>query len=312
MPVAFALIVTMAALWGSSYSFVKIALETVTPFTLVAGRTLISALMIGAIVAYRGLAIPRDPVYWRRLGVQSLVNATLPFSAYAWGQQYVTAGLAGIMNSTSPIFVFLITAFWTRHEAAGPERLFGTVIGLGGVLVIVGFDALGGIGDHVIAEAVLLFGTVCYALAAVHGRHFSGVAPEVTAAGTLGLAALVLVPLAFIVEDPLALTPTPLAIFSIFYIGLLSTGVTFIIYFYLVQHVGSMNTVSASYLRAGFAVLFGMLILSEPFTWQSAVGLTGVVIGVAAISGQLSRLWRWLTGRPGGGDSGDRPAPLVR
>lgn len=313
-PAAFALIVLMAALWGSSYSFVKIALETVTPFTLTAGRTAISAAMIACIVLMRRPAIPREAIYWRRLGVQSLINATLPFTAFAWGQQYVSAGLAGIMNSTSPIFVFLITALWTRHEAAGPERLFGTVVGLGGVLAIVGLDAFQGAGDHVAAELVLLGATVCYALSAVHGRHFAGVAPEVTAAGTLTLAALVMIPLAFVLEDPLALRPSGAAIFSVFYIGLLSTGLTFIIYFYLVARVGSMNTVSASYLRAGFAVLFGMMILSEPLTWRIALGLAGVVIGVAAISGQTSRLWRWLAGKSGdGGDGdGDRPAPLVR
>lgn len=312
-PTAFALIVLMAALWGSSYSFVKIALETVTPFTLVACRTAISAAMIACIVLIRRPAIPRRPDYWGRLVIQSFINATLPFTAFAWGQQYVSAGLAGIMNSTSPIFVFLITALWTRHEAAGPERLFGTIVGLGGVLMIIGFDALGGLGENVLAQAVLLAATFCYALSAVHGRHFAGVAPEVTAAGALGLSSLVMIPLAFILEDPLSLAPTPAAIFSIFYIGLLSTGLTFIIYFYLVERVGSMNTVSASYLRAGFAVLFGMMILSEPFTWKLAVGLSGVVIGVAAISGQLSRLWRWITGRPGGGDDdGERPAPLLR
>lgn len=313
-PAAFALIILMAALWGSSYSFVKIALETVTPFTLVAARTAISASMIACIVLIRRPAIPRNPEYWRRLVIQSLINATIPFTAFAWGQQYVSAGLAGIMNSTSPIFVFLITALWTRHEPAGPERLFGTIIGLGGVLTIVGLDAFRGVGDHVIAELVLLAATVCYALAAVHGRHFDGVAPEVTAAGTLAIAAMVLLPLSFILEDPLALQPTGTTIFSILYIGLASTGLTFIIYFYLVARVGSMNTVSASYLRAGFAVLAGMLILSEPFTWRIGVGLACVVIGVAAISGQLSRLWRWITGRSGGGEGGgkSRPAPLVR
>lgn len=311
-PAAFALIVLMAALWGSLYSFIKIALDTVTPITVAASRTALSALMIAVIVLVRRHAVPREATFWKRLGIQSLVNATIPFTAFAWGQQYVSAGLAGIMNSTSPIFAFLITAFWTRHEATGPERLFGTAIGIGGVVMIVGVDALGGVGDHVIAQIVLLFATFLYAVAAVHGRHFAGVAPEVTAAGTLGLAALVLVPLAFIFEDPLSLEPSRAAILSILFMSIFSTGLSFMIYFFLVQRIGSMNTISASYLRAGFAVVFGMILLSEPLTWQAAVGLVCVVIGVAAISGQLSRLWRWLTGRPGGDGDGDRPAPLVR
>ncbi|MEC9368313.1 MAG: DMT family transporter, partial [Pseudomonadota bacterium] len=236
----------------------------------------------------------------------------LPFSAFSWGQQFVSAGLAGIINSASPIVVFLITALWTRHERAGAERLFGTVIGLGGVLGIIGIDALAGLGAHVLAEAVLLLGTLGYAMSAVHGRHFAGVAPEVTAAGTLGLAALALVPIAFLLEDPLSLEPTREALLSIVYLGVAGSGLTFMIYFYLVARVGSLNTVTASYLRAGFAVLFGMMILSEPLTWRVVLGLAGVIIGVAAISGQFSRIWARLRGELGRRDDDDRPAPIIR
>jgi len=295
-------VVLLAALWGSSYSFVKIALDSVTPLTLTGLRVALAALAIGAFVAWRGLAVPRDGRYWARLTLQSLINIAIPFSLYAWAQQTVASSLAGIINGSTPIFVFLITALWTRHERADAERLIGTTVGLLGVIAIIGLDALRGIGAHVFAEALMLVGTLCYAAAAVHGRRFHGVAPEVNAAGALAISALVVLPLAFMVETPLALEPTAGALLSILYLGIGCTGVTFVLYFHLVDRVGSMNTVSASYLRAGFAVLFGMALLSEPFTWSTGIGLAGVMVGVAAINGQLGRAWRALKPRAGASD----------
>ncbi len=288
------LVVLLAALWGSSYAFVKIALGSVTPLTLTAARVTLGALVLAGFVWMRGHRLPRDGSTWRKLVVQSLVNIAVPFALFAWAQQFVPSALAGIINGSTPIFVFLITVLWTRHEPADRERLFGTVVGLAGVVTVIGIDALMGMGEHVIGEGAMLIGAVCYATAAILGRRFRGAPADVTAAASLGLAALVLIPLAFLVERPLALAPTPAAVWSILYLGIGCTAATFALYFFLVGRIGSMNTVSASYLRAGFAVLFGMALLGERFTWSIGIGLVAVMIGVAAINGQISRGLRWL------------------
>lgn len=285
-----ALIVALAALWGSSYSFVKIALGSLTPLTLTAARIAVAAVVLGLLVAARGRKLPRDATYWWRLTLQSLINVAGPFALYAWAQQYVPSSLAGIFNSSTPIVVFLITVLWTHHERVDAERLIGTTVGLAGVIAIIGLDALAGIGNHVLAEIVMLIGTLGYALAAIHGRRFGHVPADVNAAGALAIATVVMVPLAFVVERPLALDPTAGAVLSILYLGVGCTAATFVIYFALVARVGSMNTVSASYLRAGFAVAFGMALLGEAFTWGTGAGLLGVLVGVAAINGQLGRV----------------------
>lgn len=292
-----ALLVLLAALWGSSYAFVKIALDSITPLTLTGARVLIAALTLAAVLAVRRLRPPASRHYWARLGVQSMINIAGPFALYAWAQQYAPSALAGIINGSTPIFVCLITALWTRHERLDMERVIGTGVGLAGVLAIVGLAALAGIGQHMLAVAAMLLGTLGYAGSAVHGRRFHGVPAVVTAAGALGLSVLVTVPLAFLVEDPLALSPSTGAVLSVLYLGIGCTGATFVLYFHLVDRIGSMNTVSASYLRAGFAVLFGIVLLGEPLSWSIAVGLVGVMVGVAAINGQFARLAAWVRRR---------------
>ena len=139
----------LALLWGSSYLFIKIAVADIPPITLIAARVAGAALFLFAVLVLRRRRLPRGIRIWAMLGVQAVFNSIAAWTVLAWGQQYVGAGLASVLNSTSPIFVFLFTALFTRHEALGGRKLAGAVIGLAGVVLIVGVDALSGLGTAV-------------------------------------------------------------------------------------------------------------------------------------------------------------------
>ncbi|MEO1161123.1 MAG: DMT family transporter, partial [Pseudomonadota bacterium] len=147
-----ALLGLLALLWGSSYLFIKVAVTEIPPVTLIATRVTVAALFLLAVLSWRNDHLPRDGRTWRMLLLQSFFNSIAAWTLLAWGQQHVDSGLASVLNSTSPIFVFLFTVSITRHETTSALKLFGACLGLFGVTMIVGVDALAGLGQQVAGQ----------------------------------------------------------------------------------------------------------------------------------------------------------------
>jgi drug/metabolite transporter (DMT)-like permease len=278
------LLALLALLWGSSYLFIKVAVTEIPPITLIAIRVTGAAAFLLAVMALRGEKLPRDSRTWRMLYLQAVFNSIGAWTVLAWGQQFVDAGLASVLNSTSPIFVFLFTALITRHESLGGRKLLGALIGFFGVVFIVGLDALRGLGTQVAGQIACLTGAALYACAAIYGKRFGHVSAVAAATGTMICAAVTLFPLAFIVERPLAMAPSTAAIAATATLSIFCTGVALLIYFRLVRTIGSMGVASQSYLRAGIGVVLGMIVLGETIAPPVAAGIAAAIIGVALIN----------------------------
>jgi len=278
------LLAFLALLWGSSYLFIKVAVAEIPPVTLIALRVLGAAIFLLLVMGARSEKLPRDLHTWRMLLVQSVFNSIGAWTVLAWGQQYVESGLASVLNSTSPIFVFLITALVTRHEALGGRKLAGAALGVLGVALIVGVDVLRGLGDQVAGQVACLAGAALYAGAAIYGKRFNHISAVATAAGTMIWASVVLVPLALVLDRPWTIAPSPTAMAATAILSILCTGVALLIYFRLVRTLGSMGVASQSYLRAGIGVLLGVFLLGETFTLPVAAGLCAAIAGVALIN----------------------------
>ena len=278
------LLAFLALLWGSSYLFIKVAVAEIPPVTLIALRVLGAAIFLLLVMGARSEKLPRDLHTWRMLLVQSVFNSIGAWTVLAWGQQYVESGLASVLNSTSPIFVFLITALVTRHEALGGRKLAGAALGVLGVALIVGVDVLRGLGDQVAGQVACLAGAALYAGAAIYGKRFNHISAVATAAGTMIWASVVLVPLALVLDRPWTIAPSPTAMAATAILSILCTGVALLIYFRLVRTLGSMGVASQSYLRAGIGVLLGVFLLGETFTLPVAAALCAAIAGVALIN----------------------------
>jgi drug/metabolite transporter (DMT)-like permease len=172
MAVEFALLALLATLWGASYTFIKLGVATIPPITLIAARTTIAGLLLLIVMRWRGLSLPRDAATWRRFLFQACLNSVIPFTLIAWAERSLDAGLATILNSTAPVFTFLLTFAITRHEPASLRKLFGVLAGLAGICLIVGVQALGGIGEQLVAQIAVVVATMCYAGAAIFSREF--------------------------------------------------------------------------------------------------------------------------------------------
>ncbi|TKB57180.1 MAG: EamA/RhaT family transporter, partial [Mesorhizobium sp.] len=196
------LLVVLAVLWGASYSFIKIGVATFPPVTLIAARTLIAGGILFALIRWRGLALPGDAASWRRFAFQACLNSVVPFTLIASAERSLDAGLATILNATSPIFTFLLTALITRHEPATVRKLFGVAAGIAGICLVVGAPALGGLGQQLLPQLAVVAATICYAGAAVFGRGFRGLDPMVPAAASMLCGAAMLIPLSLAFDKP--------------------------------------------------------------------------------------------------------------
>lgn len=278
------LLLALATLWGASYTFIKIGVATIPPVTLIAARTLIAGAVLVVVIRSRGLRLPDDAASWRRFLAQACLNSVVPFTLIAWAERSVDAGLATILNSTSPIFTFLLTAAVTRHEAVTARKLIGVIAGIAGTAAIVGTQALDGLGREVWAQLAIVVATICYAGAAIFGRGFKSLDPMMPAAGSMLCGAAILVPASLVIDRPWTLAPSAASLAALAGLSLVSTALAFVIYFRLVQTLGSVGTTAQAYLRVPIGVGIGAVILGESLTPIAWAGLVCVLVGVAAMT----------------------------
>lgn len=284
MATELALLAALATLWGASYTFIRIGVATIPPITLIAGRTLIAGLLLVVIMRWQGVRLPTDAATWRRFLFQACLNSVVPWTMVAWSERALDAGLATILNSTSPIFTFFLTFAVTRHEALTSRKLLGVVSGMAGICLIVGVQALAGFGEQLIAQIVAVLAAICYAGAAIFGRGFKGLDPMAPAAGSLLCGAAILIPLSLGVERPWTLHPSMDSVLALLALAVFSTALAFVIYFRLIQTLGSVGTTAQAYLRVPIGVALGVLFLGERLSPTAWIGLACVVVGVAAMT----------------------------
>jgi drug/metabolite transporter (DMT)-like permease len=284
MGVELALLLLLATLWGGSYTFIKLGVATIPPVMLIAARTLIAGLLLLVVMYGRGLRLPKDIATWRRFLFQACLNSVVPWTLIAWGERSLDAGLATILNSTSPIFTFFLTLAITRHETVSLRKLVGVLVGMAGICLMVGVQALTGLGERLAAELVTVIATICYAVGAIFSRGFKGLDPMAPAAGSLLCGAAILVPVSLVVDRPWTLAPSMSSVLALVALAVFSTALAFVIYFRLIMTLGSVGTTAQAYLRVPIGVALSVAFLGETLTSTAWIGLGCVVIGVAAMT----------------------------
>ncbi|WBL79489.1 EamA family transporter [Bradyrhizobium xenonodulans] len=284
------LLLLLSLIWGSSFTLIKVAIPTIPPFTMVAARVTIAAILLILIALAQGHALPRRGSVWAAFVVQGLLQSALPFTLISWGEAHIASGLAGVLNATPPMFVLAIAMMTGRgRQTITGRKIIGVALGLAGVAVTMGVDALSGIGTAApLAQIAVLGASLCYALAPIWGQRFSGLPAIVTAAGAMSCAAILMLPAAAAIEQPWTLSPPPAAaIAAVIALAIVCTALAMVIYFRLIHTLGPLGTTSGSYLRAGFAVALGTAWLGERFTWSGLAGMMLILAGVVAVTAQL-------------------------
>lgn len=285
-----AMLVTLSVLWGGSFFFAEIALESLPPLTIVTLRVGLAAITLWLVVLALKLPIPNSPPIWIAFLTMGLLNNVLPFSLIVWGQSQISSGLAAILNATAPLFGVIVAGILLRDESATPLKITGVVIGFAGVIVMMDLSSIAT--SSLLAQLAILAAALSYACASVYGRRFkaTGLNPILVAAGQVTGSTLLLLPIALWVDgnDPYANVPAQVwaAIISL---AVFSTAAAYILYFKLLASAGATNILLVTLLVPVSAILLGWLFLEESLQTPHIIGMAMIALGLSAIDG---RLWR--------------------
>jgi drug/metabolite transporter (DMT)-like permease len=284
----------LSVLWGGSFFFIDYAVQTIPPFTLVLVRVSLAAVALFVWLRLRGVMPRFERSTLIAFAVMGLLNNALPFSLFAWGQTQIGGGLASILNATTPIWGVIVAHLATSDERMTAPKLGGVVAGFAGVAGMIGPDLLGAVGGNVLAQLACIAAALCYALAGVYGRRFRrlGIDPAQVSAGQLAAAALLLLPVALIVDRPWQIAPPPLAAWmAILALALLSTTFAYVLYFRLIATAGATNALLVTFLVPVTAILLGVALLGEQLALRHLAGMALIGLGLAAIDGRLFTRW---------------------
>jgi drug/metabolite transporter (DMT)-like permease len=280
------MLISLAAIWGASFMFIKVAGRDLEPTTLMFSRTLLAAVLLFAFLASR-VGARRAGEQLRRAGfapyLLGVVTAALPFTLIAWGEKHVDSGVAAIANASMPIFVALLALRFRHSERSSGLRLVGIVIGIGGVIVLAGVNPRGGWWAVAGTLAVVL-ASIAYAVGSLWAQHLveREAALVITTASLIG-AALALLPFG-LAQLPDSM-PGWKAIGSVLALGVAGTAVGQLIYYRMIETDGSARTSLVTYLLPVTALFYGAGLLDEPITIEEIIGLVLILAGVALGSG---------------------------
>lgn len=295
-----AMLLTLAAVWGGSFFFNGIAVRELPVFTVMACRVVIAATLLIIVLRASGHRLPRDPGVWRAFLAMGALNNVIPFSLIVWGQQHVASGVAAVLNAATPLFTVLLAHVLTDDERMRGGKLAGVLIGFLGVGVKMGAGAMRDLGTSGTAQLLCLLGALSYAIAGIYGRRFRamGIDPIGTAAGQLLASSLILLPLALLVDRPWTLAmPSPAAIGALIGVAAISTAFAYVLYFRILATAGPTNLLLVTFLIPVSAILLGTAFLAEVMLPRHLAGMALIGAGLAVIDG---RPWRMLRARLAG------------
>lgn len=289
MPVApgvknWAMLAALVAMWGSAFMFVKLGVASVPPATLVAGRLVVGAATLYAILRLRGLRLWPFARRWRSITLLALIGNCAPFYLITWGQQYIDSALAGILIAVMPLATLLLAHFFVTGERMTPARSAGFLVGFAGVMCLMGPAALAGIGgslQEVAAQAMILGGALCYAANSVLARRVVSDDFLGTATAVIVVSTAVAIPLAIALDRPWELTPSAGSTAAILWLGVGPTAIATIVYFRLIASAGPTFMSIVNYLSPVVALVAGVFLLGEKPGPAAVSGLALIMLGIA-------------------------------
>jgi drug/metabolite transporter (DMT)-like permease len=282
------LFILLGFFWGSSYLFIKIGVDAgLPPFTLITLRLLFGFILLATVVALAREPLPRNPRTYGHLLVMGAVNIAIPFSLITWAELTVDSALAAILTAPVPLFVIVIAAIFLRDERITINRLAGLVAGFVGVAILVGFDPATVASGDLAGEIALIGATLSYACGAVYARrNIHGLRPMIPAVFQVTFALLMVTVLAFVFERPIDVVSqiTPEALFAVVWLGILGSGLAYLVFFRILGRWGATRTSMVAYLLPVFGIALGALVLKEAIDARLLVGTALVIGGIALVN----------------------------
>ena len=289
--------IVLGLIWGSSFLWIKIALQEVDPFTLVMFR--VGFAVLGLLVVFM---IIRPKMRLKDLWVFAVLgffNVAMPFVLISWSEQHISSGMAAILNSTVPLFTILVAPLFLKEEGFSLMRVLGLLIGFAGVIVLMSNrlnegDSLGTIGI-----LTMLIAACSYAGSGIFARKMSrGMRAESQSLGQMGMALVFITPVALSVNSPFHFPTIPLTYISLIWLGLMGSCISTLLWFSLLNSVGPTRTSMTTYMFPLVGVLLGLIFLGEKLDWRLLVGGILVIAAVVLVNSQFKPKLRKLNEAP--------------
>ena len=295
-PFEWFIFLALGVMWGSSYLFIKLAVDSFGTFTLIAFRLLIGAAFLWLVVVMSRTTLPRDRKVYGHLLVMAVINITIPFTLITWAEQSVDSALAAIINATVPLFVLVIAPLFLPDEPIRVNGVVGLAVGFMGVVLIVS-PGLTSADGNPLGELALLGSSLTYAIGNVYNRrNVRGLAPLVPAVFQVTFALLIVGVLALVLERPWETAQADAeAWFSVIWLGIFGSGMAYLAYIRLLGRWGATRTALVAYLLPVVGIVLGYLVLQEPIGPSLLAGTALITVGVALVNGRWGR--RALYGR---------------
>jgi len=275
----------LCLIWGSTWLFIKLGLSDLPPFTFAGIRFVIASAILFAIIAARGLSLPRSGSDWMLLAITGILSFSFNYGLLFWGEQYISSGLAALLQATIPAFGLIIAHFYLPGEQMTAAKIFGVMMGVAGVGVIFS-NQLSVAGSRALAGcAALVVGSACaaYANVLVKARG-AKLDPAILAGGQMlfGLMPLLLIGIP-LEGNPFYFHWTRMAVVSLFYLAIVGSVVAFLLYYWLVQHMDVTKTMLVALVTPVIAVVLGVMVLREELNWRTFAGGAMIISGISLI-----------------------------
>ena len=264
--------ITLGIIWSSSFLWIKIAIEEMGPMTLVAYRVLFGLLFGIAVILIQREKMPRTIKAWTPLLVLGLTNVAIPFFLISWGEKTIDSGVASILDATVPLFTIVVAHFLLHDDKMTVQKVVGLLIGFAGVVVLMSKD-IGASTGSILGQGAVILASAFYAGSSIYARKFTEDTPGIfRSMGPLVSATAVMWLASFFFEAPVHVPDQPIIWIALLWLGILGSGVAFVMVFYLIHEIGPTRTTMVTYLFPLGGVTLGVIFLHETLTWEIVVG----------------------------------------
>ena len=267
----------LGAIWSSSFMWIKIAIQEVGPITLVAFRAVFGLLFGIVVILIQRVPLPRTRKEWTPLLLIGITNIAIPFFLISWGELHIDSAVASILDATVPLFTILIAHFLLQDDKITLPKLLGLMIGFGGIIVLMSKD-IGASSSSLLGQAAVILASVFYAISAIYIRKMTIDTPGILrSAGPLVSASAVMWLGAFLFEGPVHIPQLGITWVALLFMGVLGSGLAFMMAFYLIHEIGPTRTTMVTYLFPLGGIILGVIFLQEQLTWHVLAGAALII-----------------------------------
>ena len=270
----------LGALWGSSFGAIKIALHGVTPLTVMSVRILLAGAALLLLILVRKTPLPRRIQNWIKISWMALFGTLIPFFLVPWGQLQIDSSLAAILMAVSPLFALTLGHFFSEHESFTLRQLLAMLVGFSGILLVFGENAISSINGNIWAQLAVIGAGFCYTISGVIVSRVRGASADSVSASIFICSSVIVFPLWMILEQPWSLHFETESLLALTYLGLVSTGMAFLMRYYIILRAGAVFLSYVAFIIPMFGILFGILFLGETISVNTMGAVVLILSGV--------------------------------